>query len=422
MLSQYNNRRKRSTSSVSRTFQYIASQPDGTNMQPIIQAAVDAASTNTMIVLPAGNYIVNDKVTITSKFISFMGSGTLETVLSRSESLSDATLTGLSEMFFYNTGDRSSSNIIVENIYFKSQVPEVVDADGGSLANDSAITLTKCVDFKIKNCRFDYFGNGAVQVKHYDDLARGLITGCTFYWNAKGFDGNGLGYGVVCYGENLSWMDYAEFGTNNFVFIENCTFDYHRHSIAAGGCGRYVARYNTIRNNIINDTASLHAIDAHEARGVVGLNYYSTRAIEAYNNTIQNTKYYSTTAGGGTTIVLPIPDVRNMAECAIRVRGGESVTHSNTISGYRFGFGMLTNYTPWGTTYPLPYCPGYNEGTDTELGCFHYDNTFTAYDDAAHRTSHDFHDYGQTWYQVNRDWHLNPKANYSPYVYPHPLT
>ncbi len=212
-------------------------------------------------------------------------------------------------------------------------------------------------------------------------------------------------------------MPEAQFGTSNFVYIEDCTFDYHRHSVASGGCGRYAIRHCTVTNNIVNDTASIHAIDAHDARGGVlgNSNYFSGRAVECYNNTITNDTYYD-----GTPIVLPIPDVRNMAECAIVIRGGESVSYNNTIAGYRFGMGINVLYTPWGTSYPLPYLPGYNIGTDTELGCFHYGNTKTNYTDAGGHSSTDFHDYAQGYFQVNRDWHLNAKTGYSAYVYPHP--
>ncbi len=129
-----------STTGNSRSIITIPAQADGSNIQPAIQSAVNSAQSGTQIVLPLGSYIIGSKVTIPStKNISFAGSGILNTILSRDESLSDSALTDLETMFLFNTGSRLSSNIVVENIYFKSQFPEIVDGDGGSLALDSAL-------------------------------------------------------------------------------------------------------------------------------------------------------------------------------------------------------------------------------------------------------------------------------------------
>ena len=60
-----------------------------------------------------------------------------------------------------------------------------------------------------------------------------------------------LGYGVVIYGEDETWVPDPQFGSGNFIFIEDNTFIEHRHSVACGGTGRYV-----FRNNHVNTVSS----------------------------------------------------------------------------------------------------------------------------------------------------------------------
>jgi len=329
-------------------------------------------------------------------------------------------------MFYYNINKTTPSNISVTGITFRSKNPSKVKGDGGSLASDVGIRFFHCADFVVAYCRFEYFGNAAIAILHTDTIARGLICKNQFYRNAKGFDGLGLGYGVVVYGDNNKWVPNPKFGSNNFIFIENNTFDYHRHAIAAGGCGLYVARYNTITNNIIAQDNSTHAIDAHEARGgkLGNGNYFSTRAIEVYNNTILNTTFY-----GGKPIVSG-QKASMLIERAIAIRGGEAVVYGNTIKGYRFGGSVGIAVFPWGTNYPLPYSTGYLSGlalgakhlgtnaTQSNGDVFYWGNKYTPYD--ASQESKFFYNYDPAYFIEGRDFHLVAKPGYAVYEYPHP--
>ena len=102
----------------------------------------------------------------------------------------------------------------------------------------------------------------------------------------------------MVYGTNNKWIKNPRFGSSNFIFIEDNIFDYHRHSVAAGGCALYVARHNTITNDIITSGYS-SALDGHEARGAGnGSNTYGTRAVEAYSNKIYTfDKFYTNIFG-----------------------------------------------------------------------------------------------------------------------------
>jgi hypothetical protein len=408
----------------------IASPGNDVNIQPAIQAALKDAVNGDIIELPAGQFIVNSNVLIT-KFISFRGAGIGKTILYRSEAASDDLLsTGINwrGIFRFNINSSTRSGIIVSNITFKSKKPSTVAGDGLSLAADIGIEMVNCVDFVITKCRFENFGNGAVSIMHDDSIVGGLICKNEFFHNVKGVDALGLGYGVVIYGANRKWISNPRFGSSNFIFVEDNVFDYHRHSIAAGGCGLYVFRYNTVRNNVAGNTA--HAIDAHEASLASGDNYYSTRAIEVYNNNIVNTTFRD---GSGNikdgTVITSGKSVTLLVECAIRPRGGEAVIHDNYIEGYRFGVGLVNTLK---ATYPCSYQQGYLSGLKygaTHTGVdgdkangdiFIWNDNFKLYDKTNQNVY--FYNYSPDLLKNERDYHLFAKEKYTPFTYPHPLS
>jgi hypothetical protein len=408
----------------------VASPGADRDIQPAIQTAVNGAINGDLIELPAGQFILNKSVVIT-RFISIKGQGMGQTILYRSESTTDATLSNDSYwrgMFRFTINSTTSSGIIVSDLTLKSKKPSLVNGDGLSVASDIGIEMVKCIDFVITRCRFENFGNGAVSVLHDDLLAGGVIAKNEFVHNCKGYDALGLGYGVVVYGTNNSWVANPKFGSSNFIFIEDNLFDYHRHSVAGGGNGLYVFRYNTVKNNVAGNTA--HAIDAHEARLESGGNYYSTRAIEVYNNSIINTLFRdgSSNCPNGTAIVAG-KSATWLVECAIRTRGGEALVHDNYIEGYRFGVGLVT---PKLSAYPSPYQQGYlsakkygasHTGVDTDKGdgdVFIWKDSYKSYALTNTQCVY-FYNYTPDYIVAERDYHLYAKAGYTPYTYPHPL-
>jgi hypothetical protein len=409
----------------------VASPGADKDIQPAIQTAVSGAVNGDIIELPAGQFIINKSVVVT-KFISIKGQGIGQTILYRSESTPDATLSNDGNwrgIFRYNINSSVSSGIIISGITFKSKKPSLKTGDGLSVAADIGIEMSKCIDFVITNCRFEYFGNGAVSVLHDDNIASGLIYKNEFVHNCKGYDALGLGYGVVVYGTNTKWIDDPKFGSGNFIFIEDNMFDYHRHSVAAGGCALYVFRYNLVKNNVAGNCA--HAIDAHEARLESGYNYYSTRAIEVYNNTLTNTLFRDGTSNtpDGTPIVAG-KSPGWLTECAIRTRGGEALIHDNSIQGYRFGVGLVT--PKLSSTYPSPYQQGYTSGvkygtshtgvdSDKASGdVYIWNDSYTSYAPGNTQCVY-FYNYTPDFIVKERDYHLYAKAGYTAYTYPHPL-
>lgn len=409
----------------------VASPGNDNNIQPAIQAAVNGAIKGDVIELPAGQFYVNSNVLI-NKFVSIRGAGIGKTILYRLESAPDDYLSSNINwrgIFRFNINSTSKSGIVVADITFKSKKPSVIDGDGLSLAADIGVEMVNCVDFVITRCRFENFGNGAVSVMHDDSIVGGLIFKNEFFHNVKGIDGLGLGYGVVIYGANKKWLNNPRFGSSNFIFVEDNVFDYHRHSIAAGGCALYVFRYNTVKNNVAANTA--HAIDAHEASLTAGDNYYSTRAIEVYNNNIINTTFKDGTKNiaNGTPIISG-KNVAWLVECAIRTRGGEALIHDNYIEGYRFGVGLINTLT---AKYPCSYQQGYlsglrygatHTGVDADKGSgdvFIWSDKFKLYDTKSNQNVY-FYNYSPNYIKEERDYHLSAKPSYTTYTYPHPLS
>ena len=402
----------------------------GANMdiQPNIQTAINSAVNGDIVILPAGQFTFTKTVTIT-KFVSIKGQGIGQTVLIRPETMTDASLAQVT-MFRYNINSATSSGIVFSDMTLKSKKPSLKNGDGLSRATDMGVEFVKCMDFIVTRCRFEYFGNGAVSVIHEDNLASGVIYKNEFVHNAKGYDALGLGYGVVVYGINNSWITDPKFGSSNFIFIEDNFFDYHRHSVAGGGCGLYVFRYNEVRNNIAGNTA--HAIDAHEARLEKGGNYYSTRAIEVYKNNIVNTMFKDGTSNvpDGTPIVAG-KDPSWLVEVAICTRGGEALIHDNYIEGYRFGVGLVANNILTGA-YPLAYQQGYlsalkygesHTGVDSDKGSgdnYIWNDTYKSYAPTNSKCVY-FYNYSASYIKAERDYHLYAKADYTTYTYPHPL-
>jgi hypothetical protein len=407
---------------------FIVQSPGNNNdIRANFQAKVNLCSQFDTVLLPEGIFSQTGTIT-TTKFITILGKGKDKTILYRSESMSDASLYNLAMINYNVNREAITVNCYISGITFKSKKPSMVNGDGLSKAVDIGIKFTKCNGFVVKNCRFENFGNGAVSILHGDSLVRGLVCKNEFIHNCKGYDALGLGYGVVVYGENKKWIKDPRFGSENFIFVEDNIFDYHRHSIAAGGCALYVFRYNTVKNNVAGNTA--HAIDAHEARLDGGTNHYSTRAIEVYNNIIVNTLFKDGTANcpDGTYLVAAKP-VSWLVECAIRPRGGEALIHDNYIEGYRFGVGPVVD--PLGYSYPVPYQVGYASalqygtaqfGESSNMGdgdVFIWNDTFKPYNTSTQCVY--IYNYSPTYLKYDRDFHNYKKTNFATWTYPHPL-
>ncbi len=463
---------------------YVVTDPgSGNDIFANVQAAVNlCAATGDNIIVPSfGSYPFTGQITTSKRFNvfpvvpaicswnPFANDYSIESPLTlinsvvfyRPESMSDSTLStgggGSTSMAFFKFTDPAGSPQVspttdgfkISDIEFRSKIPSqngypanggpTPAADGLSLAADIAINVIKSVDFQITRCTFKYFGNGAVSYSHWDSVARGVIYKCNFDQNAKGADGLGLGYGVVVYGENLTWSTNPKFGSDNFLFIENCSFNLHRHSVSGGGNGRFVVRYCYIQDNIVTYFRSCQAIDAHGRRGgsLGGGNYFSTHTVEAYNNKIINQYRYDPTHTSAKVLIGASVDDNDLIEIGLRLKECFHLSYNNIVKGYRFGSGVqietINIYANGNTGYPQQKTfgepsaiTGGASNPNGDLGdswiwnnTVHLLNGFCA----------NFNNYTTSIFQSGRDYHLTPYAYLNadstgtgaPYTYPHPL-
>lgn len=411
------------------TIEVVATE--GQDILNPIEVAAASANDGDCLVLPAGDFVAEGTARITRK-VSLLGRGPNDggTSIRRAESYAESELAG-EAMVHFDIGSRDPSGIVLAGIRFSSKTPQMEPGDGGSLATDFGVFFNYAVDFVVTDCTFENFGYAGLRIRHYDDLSRALVYNNTFSHNYKG-NGQGLGYGVVVYGEDLVWLEDPEFGSDNFIFIEENRFTEHRHSIAAGGAARYVARHNEIIDNVCCSGA---ALDAHEGRNVGPgrSNHFATRAVEVYDNVLRNDSLRD-----GTPLT-PGQDLNELGLVAIGFRGGEQLCYNNTISGYLNGILLIVFENQpdvWSdNAYPYPYQIGWQSGDALGAGhrgtgaaegagdFFEWNNTFEPYAPTGQERkfwlSSSSHLEGAL--VEGRDYHRDtPKPGYTAYVYPHP--
>jgi hypothetical protein len=408
----------------------------GVDMASNINTAIASATSSVFFIdtikFPSGSYRVDGTISITKK-VCMVGAGIDTTILYRDESISDATLTGWGPMFNFIINSNRNSRIVIWRITFKGQVPNITTGDGGSLASDIGVKINNAVDFIIHDCKFMYFGDSGLQIRHRDYLARGLIYKSQFYRNSKGYLGLGLGYGIVIYGEGLRWIDNIQLGDENAIYVEDCQFDYNRHDIASAGGALVVGRYCKFRNHIA--VRSAHSWDTHQDRGPGNsTNTFGTRRYECYGNSFINTTQYD----GVTPVASPVCE-DSIQERAIGITNGDGVVFNDTVIGYRFGLGVIQSENTSGP-YPWYGQPGYKSGlskgashtgTDARSGegdLYYWNLQVTTYTTTCGGPSTAFINYdavangGTGVYIVaDRDYHANvQKPGYKPFPYPYP--
>lgn len=364
------------------------------------------------------------------------------TVLKRPESMSDASLEGKHMIRFVQT-TTDDCDIEVFDIEFRSKLPSFTGAptadppqaatDGLSLAVDFGLKFEKCVNFKVARCIFKYFGDAAISVFHFDNKADGLIYRCYFYSNAKGWDGCGAGYGIGVRGEDNTYVTDPQYGSSNFVFIEDCRGDYHRHWIASGGAGKYVVRNSYDYENAVSIDRVTQSFDSHSPRkedaGLGSGNYYGTRAFEAYNNKVIHDRFWDNDRNGDIiTPGLGGAGASQLIEFGAACRGGSCLVHHNEFVGVQFAVGLYlenadtdATYAPTATDPMHVWSNTFSRYTTASAGSYPYSYFFLNINDGViNPTSYPHHfDSGVHYFASEDDSAAKP--GYTTYTYPHPL-
>lgn len=116
-----------------------------------------------------------------------------------------------------------------------------------------------------------------------DDCDKGVVWKSTFRYSILTTSHGSGGYGVAVKGEYpYTWpADYPAWGTQNAIFIEDCTIYGCRHAIEGQDCAIIVARYNTISGGwAAHGSVDMHGARDTETEDSSGLSF------EVYNNDI----------------------------------------------------------------------------------------------------------------------------------------
>jgi hypothetical protein len=400
-----------------------------------IQAAVDAvtAAGGGIVYVPAGNFSFNSERASTSVSgigtvyygvwipggVSVIGAGKDMTVLISSQP-SHKTV-----MFFCDGSN--DKPIRISGITFVGYV--VGDKDDGTYPYVGyGVRMWNCKKYRVDHCKFLNFPESGVGTGCFQSAAKlengeyqyywnwGVVDHCDFDNPYKANSGTwGFGYGVSVIGGGagtapIAWLFnlsdilgkwdietnpircalYQWNATKNaydlvdpyggkyfrwLVYIEGCTFKRCRHGIASNGGAFYVARHNYFEYNY---PIGWPNVDVHGAQGNQG--FFGGRGAEVYGNIINET---TVTGGWG-----------------IDFRGGGGVVFNNTIISCSYGISMRY------------------DGENTNVVCWVKDlwiwnNTFIDVSTQIY-DPYDLYEEGVHYF-------LQPRPNYTPYQYPHPL-
>lgn len=332
-----------------------------------VSAAVNSAATGTTVSVPAGDCSWGTQQLNVPAGIYLRGAGQDKTVIRRVGSVSNT-----SYLVAYNCSNGQRAQFSGMTLI----------GNGNAAIQDKGLGLLNgCSDFSVTNSKFSKFVFSAVYVGDAPKQ-RGVIFKNNFIDNYSPELKN-LGYGVAVYGGG-AWPALS-LGSADAVFVEDNYFSGNRHNIASNNGSVYVFRYNKVNGT---DAAKDYAMtDAHG----LSSSQRGSRSFEIYNNT------YSTSISSG------------LQRTAIGIRGGDGVIFNNTVPATVSrtvelmveGFGC--------GTYP---------GADQSRSVYIWNNTANPQNGY---TTNGIDNTCPASLGLNRDYFLNAKPGYTPYVYPHPL-
>lgn len=268
--------------------------------QADVQAAIDVASDGDMILLPSGNCTWNSHIDWT-KGGTIQGSG--ESVLS------GTVITANNSLIFHLTADGGNFRLTNLRLQGTGGSEGLIDnsllAFGGSSLD--GLTGGSWNSLRVDHLTIHY---------NYGGYSINLGPWYTFTSSPKAlFDhityiSSGTAGFMKMWGNNNSWKEDDNFGTDDFIFIEDSSFSWTNTTspITDTECGvRFIFRHNMVSGGQVQ----MH--DTGSTQGCRG-----NRAVEVYDNDFSNC---------------------TVGQCsnwpAIGVRGGTGLVYNNTIgSGY----------------------------------------------------------------------------------------
>jgi hypothetical protein len=366
-----------------------------------VQAAVNAAGDGDTVLVPAGNCMwatpaaSTPAVLIAGKAITLQGAGIAQTVIT------DATGTNWNESLIRVDGVEGKPFRITGFTFTGINVQASVQIYGN------------CKSFRLDHCEFES-PTDFVTAINTSGYTYGVIDHCTFFNSRVLVSGD----------DDAAWQRPLTLGSANAVYVEDCTFDCTAqcNTVDANAGGRYVFRYNTMRNSHV------------EAHSGCPSGLRATFSHEVYANTIvaETPTYRPFLIRGGTGVIFNNTITGSYTSPDIHVDDQRSCVD---VSGYSChapwdrcdGDSIYDGNEPAGYGYPCRDQIG--RSTDSGITTtqalepmYEWDNTYGGADvdiilNPAMCVTMTYH------IQEGRDFYNDTsRPGYTPYVYPHPLT
>lgn len=277
-----------------------------------VELAVSRASSGDTVIIPAGTSSWSQTLKVT-KAITLLGSTVVSGDHNTAMAADDLTIivddvpigapAGRAIIIDFSCASGQSGRI--SGITFRAGSRTASPNLGGVVLSGNSDQV------RVDHCHFDNLHSSNLTI---GGVLHGVIDHCFF--NETNFAAsivviNGGGE----YGDE-AWTQDAQFGSGNFMFIEDCTFSWLGDPGKQNACGldsyhggRYVARYCTFNNSKPNT----HGTDSSGRMR-------SSRAVEIYGNKLNWTRGYSPTGG--------------------QLRGGGLLIHDNIYTNYGSGYGL----------------------------------------------------------------------------------
>ncbi len=365
-----------------------------------VQNAINSAQDGDTVAIPSGNCTWTSQVQINNKGITLRGAGVGHTVI---------------------TNGYSSDEVLKINLRSGNSTTNItgftINADRRDTGSNGVIELVGggLNQFRIHHMEILNLLERGIVVSMRGQQVSGLIDHVTF--SMPGSSGGSKAISILGTGpeEHQPFSRPFELGSNKFIFIEDCTFNFggrHDGALDAYAGARYVFRHNVVNNTNVEH----HGADSGGYRGVHSFEIYENTFVCSEGCSSQRKHYF---------------------------RSGSGVIFNNTYSGNYKGMDV-TNYrsdkshAPWGRcngSSPWdenrPGGSGYacldqighifgtsTGGSNTLQGLYEWGNT------------HDGNNVNITVSSHNADVHIKAsrdffndtvRPGYVPYTYPHPL-
>src|SRR3984893_3352158 len=245
-----------------------------------VRSAVSSAHDGDIVIVPAGTASWTQTLIVT-KSVTLRGAN-IDATDDVTVILDDIALAGPN-----NVGRIISATISpmqsfrVSGITFRPGSPTARPGSGAAIhVNDSRSQTSPCTSLRIDHCHFDRLNQMGIRITgwfygvidhcQWDTATTGNVFTMNISAPTWGGSSNQIGNG--------SWADASYFGTDKFIFVEDCVFNNNANVVTSGSVdsekgGRYVFRHNYFKNT------------APGQHGTESGGYRGGRAFEVYNNT-----------------------------------------------------------------------------------------------------------------------------------------